>query len=107
MRISDWSSDVCSSDLLERLDSGEIAFDRLVIECTGLADPAPVAQTFFIDEELDRKGVVLGKSVSVRVDHGGSRIIKKKTRRNILRQNRITTKSITDIQRRVTRSDPK
>ncbi|RMV62782.1 GTP-binding protein YjiA [Pseudomonas syringae pv. pisi] len=27
--------------LLERLDSGEIAFDRLVIECTGLADPAP------------------------------------------------------------------
>ena len=38
--------------LLERRDSGEIAFDRLVIECTGLADPAPVAQTFFIDEEL-------------------------------------------------------
>lgn len=38
--------------LLERLDSGELAFDRLVIECTGLADPAPVAQTFFADEEL-------------------------------------------------------
>lgn len=38
--------------LLEQLDSGAIAFDRLVIECTGLADPAPVAQTFFIDEEL-------------------------------------------------------
>jgi len=38
--------------LLERLDSGEIAFDRLVIECTGLADPAPIAQTFFVDEEL-------------------------------------------------------
>ncbi|PWB35433.1 GTPase [Pseudomonas sp. SDI] len=38
--------------LLERRDSGEIAFDRLVIECTGLADPAPVAQTFFIEEEL-------------------------------------------------------
>ena len=27
--------------LLLVLDSGEIAFDRLVIECTGLADPAP------------------------------------------------------------------
>lgn len=38
--------------LLERLDRGEIAFDRLVIECTGLADPAPIAQTFFVDEEL-------------------------------------------------------
>lgn len=38
--------------LLERLDSCELAFDRLVIECTGLADPAPVAQTFFASEEL-------------------------------------------------------
>lgn len=38
--------------LLDKLDSGELAFDRLVIECTGLADPAPVAQTFFADDEL-------------------------------------------------------
>ena len=38
--------------LLEKLDNGELAFDRLVIECTGLADPAPVAQTFFVSEEL-------------------------------------------------------
>ena len=28
------------------------AFDRVIIETTGLADPAPVAQTFFIDEEI-------------------------------------------------------
>jgi len=46
--------------LLERLDSGEIAFDRLVIECTGLADPAPVAQTFFIDEELRERYIIDG-----------------------------------------------
>lgn len=46
--------------LLERLDSGEIAFDRLVIECTGLADPAPVAQTFFADEELCDRYVLDG-----------------------------------------------
>ncbi|MFJ1338528.1 GTPase [Pseudomonas caricapapayae] len=46
--------------LLERLDSGEIAFDRLVIECTGLADPAPVAQTFFIDEELRDRYILDG-----------------------------------------------
>ncbi len=38
--------------LLDKRDSGELAFDRLVIECTGLADPAPVAQTFFATEEL-------------------------------------------------------
>ena len=46
--------------LLERLDSGEITFDRLVIECTGLADPAPVAQTFFIDEELRERYLLDG-----------------------------------------------
>ncbi len=46
--------------LLERLDSGEIAFDRLVIECTGLADPAPVAQTFFMDEELRERYILDG-----------------------------------------------
>ena len=27
-------------------------FDRIVIETTGLADPGPVAQTFFMDEEI-------------------------------------------------------
>ena len=46
--------------LLERLDSGELAYDRLVIECTGLADPAPVAQTFFADEELCERYVLDG-----------------------------------------------
>lgn len=46
--------------LLDRLDSGELAFERLVIECTGLADPAPVAQTFFADEELCNRYVLDG-----------------------------------------------
>jgi len=27
-------------------------FDRVILETTGLADPAPVAQTFFVDEEV-------------------------------------------------------
>ncbi len=29
-----------------------VQFDRVLIETTGLADPAPVAQTFFVDEEM-------------------------------------------------------
>lgn len=47
-------------DKLDKLDTGELAFDRLVIECTGLADPAPVAQTFFADEELCSRYVLDG-----------------------------------------------
>lgn len=27
-------------------------FDRIIVETTGLADPAPVAQTFFVDDEI-------------------------------------------------------
>ena len=30
-------------------------FDAIILETTGLADPAPVAQTFFIDENIGRK----------------------------------------------------
>jgi len=40
--------------LAQRRDAGEIGFDRVIIETTGLADPAPVAQTFFVDEEIGR-----------------------------------------------------
>ncbi|KQV55537.1 MULTISPECIES: GTP-binding protein [unclassified Duganella] len=40
------------SDLARRRAAGEIAFDRVVIETTGLANPGPVAQTFFMDEEV-------------------------------------------------------
>ncbi len=30
-------------------------FDAMIVETTGLADPAPVAQTFFVDENVGRK----------------------------------------------------
>jgi G3E family GTPase len=39
-------------DLAEKKRSGELVFDRVVIETTGLADPGPVAQTFFMDDEI-------------------------------------------------------
>ncbi len=38
--------------LAEKRRKGELTFDRVVIETTGLADPGPVAQTFFMDEEI-------------------------------------------------------
>ena len=38
--------------LKERRGKGELRFDRVVIETTGMADPGPVAQTFFTDEEI-------------------------------------------------------
>ncbi|SHM26428.1 GTP-binding protein [Rhizobacter sp. OV335] len=40
------------NDLAEKRRKGELSFDRVVIETTGLADPGPVAQTFFMDDEI-------------------------------------------------------
>src|SRR3546814_13531547 len=122
MRISDWSSDVCSSDLLLRKQEGaalirhgfgavrQNAVDRERLGDRFLPDIADPfgklvrhAQLFRREGDLDaavgddlirhvltidsaklragledRKSVVEGKSVSVRVDLGGSRIINKK-----------------------------
>jgi G3E family GTPase len=40
------------SDLAAKKRKGEVDFERVVIETTGLADPGPVAQTFFMDDEV-------------------------------------------------------
>src|SRR3546814_14360932 len=78
MRISDWSSDVCSSDLHgrrphRRCDGGQgRARDRrAATQAIWWRGAGQVS-------DLDRKSVVKGKSVSVRVDLGGRRILKKK-----------------------------
>jgi len=47
-------------NLMKRRDK----FDHLVIETTGLADPAPVIQTFFVDEDMQRE-LVLDAVVTV------------------------------------------
>ncbi len=40
------------ADLAAKRRKGELHFDRVVIETTGVADPGPVAQTFFMDDEI-------------------------------------------------------
>lgn len=40
------------TELHEKRSRGAISFDRVIIETTGLADPAPVAQTFFVEDEV-------------------------------------------------------
>lgn len=39
-------------NLAQRRRSGELNFDHVIIETTGLANPGPVAQTFFIDDTV-------------------------------------------------------
>jgi G3E family GTPase len=40
--------------IMEGLMKRKGKFDAIIVETTGLADPAPVAQTFFVDEDVQR-----------------------------------------------------
>src|SRR3546814_20556429 len=99
MRISDWSSDVCSSDL-EHQREPDREIDHVLHQIISenqiegvypehgvpllrteprrkrLVITRPVRPSF--QRGTDRKSVVQGKSVSVRVDLGGRRSIHKK-----------------------------
>src|SRR3546814_16367385 len=103
MRISDWSSDVCSSDLrighrLDRLDLGKIVLqhmlaapaeigaqnrrdrfggDLVAVRPSRLADPEDIAAAVAGHRPRSEERLE-GKRVSVRVDLGGRRNIKKK-----------------------------
>src|SRR3546814_13708403 len=110
MRISDWSSDVCSSDLLEVpaepvvATQLEIAIDALDIaavrpfweavlgyrsdEGDEVVDPFGRGPAFWFQQMEERKSDVEGKSVSVRVDLGGRRIMKQN---NKTQNQKITT----------------
>src|SRR5439155_10595140 len=45
-------------NLMKRRDK----FDYILIETTGMADPGPVAQTFFMDDEVQSKTTIDGRS---------------------------------------------
>ena len=61
--------------LMKRQRPGKSAFDAIIVETTGLADPGPVAQTFFVDEDVKAKtqldsvtALVDAKHVMARLD---------------------------------------
>src|SRR3546814_14615005 len=100
MRISDWSSDVCSSDLAAaegQLDlegsstpastiaaRRALAVDRLIdpmhaaLDAPGLRKLPDELEVPLVGVLANRKSVAQGKSVSVRGDHGGRRTSQKK-----------------------------
>ncbi len=57
-------------ELAQKRKSGELDFDRIVIETTGLADPAPVAQTFFVEDDVVRDYRLDGIVTLVDAKHG-------------------------------------
>ena len=62
------------SDLAEKRRKGELDFDRVVIETTGLADPGPVAQTFFMDDEIAESYLLDSILTLVDAKHGDQQL---------------------------------
>ena len=60
--------------LVEQLDAGALHFDRVVIETTGLADPSPVAQTFFADAGLRARYRLDGFLTLIDAVHGDAQL---------------------------------
>src|SRR3546814_18949274 len=100
MRISDWSSDVCSSDLMFGIDIGDDRYGAVQAQETAVAfigfhhhpvaGAKPGVGAVAVDDPViddgrinvarikqgrDRKSVMKGTSVSARVDLGGPRCI--------------------------------
>ena len=46
------------AELAAKRKAGKLKFDRVIIETTGLAEPGPVAQTFFMDETIHAQFVL-------------------------------------------------
>lgn len=55
--------------ILNNLARRRDKFDRIVLETTGLADPGPVAQTFFVDEDISDEFVLEGIVTLVDAKH--------------------------------------
>jgi G3E family GTPase len=62
------------SDLAEKKRKGELDFSRVVIETTGLADPGPVAQTFFMDDEIAESYLLDSILTLVDAKHGDEQL---------------------------------
>jgi G3E family GTPase len=57
-------------DLGKKRRQGKLAFDRVIIETTGLANPGPVAQTFFMDEAIHEQYLLDAVVTIVDAKHG-------------------------------------
>jgi len=57
-------------ELRQKREAGSISFDRVVIETTGMANPGPVTQTFFVDEDVGTHYRIDGVITVVDAKHG-------------------------------------
>lgn len=66
------------ASLASKRKAGALAFEHVVIETTGLADPGPVAQTFFVEPECVCEYRLDGMVTLVDAKHGGATLTRER-----------------------------
>ena len=95
---------------------GLLDFDRVVIETTGLADPGPVAQTFFMDEEIAEQYLLDSILTLVDAKHAMAQLNDRQEARRqvgfadqifISKSDLVATEEVTGLMARLTQMNPR
>ncbi len=107
---------VALSTLAARRRAGEIHFDRVVIETTGIADPGPVAQTFFMDDEVAENYMLDSVITLVDAKHGNQTLDERVEAQQqvgfadqifISKADLVTPEALADLQHRLKHINPR
>ena len=77
------------NDLAQKADGGAFAFDRVLIETTGLADPGPVIQTFLAETAILTRFHLDGVVTLVDAVHGLGQLVQVESRAQIAYADRL------------------
>jgi G3E family GTPase len=104
------------ADLALKRRKGELAFDRVIIETTGVADPGPVAQTFFMDDEVASQYMLDAILTLVDAKHANQQLdTRQEARRQvgfadqifISKADLVSADELADLQHRLTHMNPR
>ncbi|WP_205194921.1 GTP-binding protein [Burkholderia sp. Ax-1719] len=103
-------------DLAQQKRDGKLDFERVVIETTGLANPGPVAQTFFMDNEIADTFLLDAIITLVDAKHGNKQLDEHEVvqrqvgfadRIFITKADLVDAKEVADLRHRVLHMNPK
>jgi G3E family GTPase len=102
--------------LASKKRQGLLDFDRVVIETTGLADPGPVAQTFFMDDEIAESYLLDSILTLVDAKHANQQLDDRQEARRqvgfadqifISKTDLVSAEETTDLMHRLTHMNPR
>lgn len=103
-------------DLATRRSHGEIDFDQVVIETTGMANPGPVTQTFFADDSVAEHYKLDGVVTIVDAKHGNATLDQQTEAQNqvgfadrifLSKTDLVTPAEVEDLRLRLVRMNPR